>query len=295
MKPTDRQFSRNLGFLSRQEQELLNKACVAIAGAGGDGGLLAIQLARLGVGELRLADPEPFELENINRQACCTTETVGTNKAVAVGEYIRKINPSIKITIYENGVTQNNVDDFVDSCDLVIDESEFTVPEVGVMLARAARREGIAHLMAMNVGFGATVTAFMPRSRFKFEKMLGMREDMPIELVQKQNIAISKWLPYLPPYADIDVFQKVAAGEKSAPSIAPGVAIAAAVAATQSVLLLLNRMNKRPGPVEAPRVLVMDAMTGKAKHVTLSRRSYYVSLIRMVVRSIARRNPKVVY
>ncbi len=77
-------FARNLGFISQAEQDKLSETSVAIAGAGGDGGELAVLLARMGFGEIRLADPDPFEIENINRQAVCTTRTVGMNKAVAV-------------------------------------------------------------------------------------------------------------------------------------------------------------------------------------------------------------------
>lgn len=69
LKPHAPEFERNLGFLTLEEQERINNSVVAIAGAGGDGGLLALQFARLGVGEIRLADPDPFEAENINRQA----------------------------------------------------------------------------------------------------------------------------------------------------------------------------------------------------------------------------------
>ena len=38
----------------------------------------------------------PLFPENINRQAACTTKTIGTNKAVAVGNYISDINPNIE-------------------------------------------------------------------------------------------------------------------------------------------------------------------------------------------------------
>ena len=88
---TDIRFERNLGFLNEREQETLANSSVAIAGAGGDGGMLAVQLARMGVGEFRLADPDPFEIENINRQAVCNDDTIGMNKADAVADYIYKI------------------------------------------------------------------------------------------------------------------------------------------------------------------------------------------------------------
>lgn len=284
MNYTDAEFSRNLGFISSHEQTLLNESTVAIAGAGGDGGMLAVQLARLGVGELRLADPDPFEAENINRQACCTTETVGLNKAAAVGDYINKINPNITVTLYEDGITPSNVENFVSGSDLVIDETEFTIHTLGVMLARAARQENIPNLMAMNIGFGATVTSFVS-GKMSFEKMLGLNESASLEEIAEQEPAISRWLPYIPPYADINVFSKVANGEKSAPSIAPGVAMAAGIAATQVVLHLTTGQNNRAKPITAPDVLIVDAMTGSSKIAKLSRTTHFVSIAKMVIKN----------
>src|SRR5579885_835850 len=138
------EVERNLGFFTEEEQMRLGTAVVAIAGAGGDGGELALSLARLGFGaqggEIRLADPDTFERENINRQSCCTTKTVGVNKAVAVADYIREINPDIKVTTYTEGITRENAEDFVAGSNLLIDETEFTMHAIGVALARTARQ-----------------------------------------------------------------------------------------------------------------------------------------------------------
>lgn len=86
-------FSRNLGFVSPCEQHQLGEALVAIAGVGGDGGLAAEMLARMGVQRFRLADPEVFSSENLNRQNGCDATTLGLNKAKVIADIIRRINP----------------------------------------------------------------------------------------------------------------------------------------------------------------------------------------------------------
>jgi len=295
LNPHNPEFERNLGFFSVEEQAKLNDSTVAIAGAGGDGGMLAVQLARLGVGHLKLADPDPFETENINRQAVCTTETVGINKAVAVGDYVGSINPGIKVEIVTEGVQEHNVESFVQDADLVIDETEFTIHAIGVMLARASRKYKVPNLMAMNIGFGTTVTAFHPEKGMTFEGMLGLSETASIEEISKQEPEISRWLPYIPPYADLDVFKKVASGEKSAPSVAPGVALAAGVASVQAVLHLLGQNNNRSEPIYAPKVLIMDAMTGRSNVIKLGKRAHTLSALRMVVNNKLGRVPKTSY
>ena len=48
-------FSRNLGWLTKEEQTLLAGKRVAIAGAGGVGGEHAVTLARLGIQHFHLS------------------------------------------------------------------------------------------------------------------------------------------------------------------------------------------------------------------------------------------------
>ena len=294
MHVSDSRFSRNLGFISEAEQQKLIDSTVAIAGAGGDGGLLAEQLARMGVGSIRLADPESFELENINRQAGATTKTIGKNKAYVVGELIREINPEIELEVYEEGITENNVEEFVDGADLVVDETEFTLHAIGVALARQARHKNIPNLMAFNLGFGTTVTTYQPKGS-TLEKTLGLSETATLEEIAEQKVPLSRWLPYLPKYGDIEVLSKVESGEKPAPSIAPGVALAAGVAATQATLNLLQGQNKRSKPVYAPDALVMDALAGEVKIVRYHPLSHYRTLATLIARNTLRLNPKAGY
>jgi molybdopterin/thiamine biosynthesis adenylyltransferase len=289
------QFSRNLGFLSPEEQQKLEQSKVAIAGAGGDGGALAIAMARMGVGEIRLADPDIFEDENLNRQAVSTIETIGRNKAEAVGEYISKINPLAKLVVLKEGINQSNVKEFVDGADLVIDEIDYSQHAAGVMLAREARAANIPDLMALNIGFGATVTTYHPKGH-TLEKTLGLSETAPIEQIARQEVPLSKWLPYIPSYGDLEVFKVVAEGKLPAPSIAPGVAIAAAVGSSQAFLNLVKEVdNHRPKPVYAPNVMVMDAMTGESKTVKQTARSHNFHLAKMAARSLTGRNPSTGY
>jgi tRNA threonylcarbamoyladenosine dehydratase len=287
-------FARNLGFINEAEQDRLHNSVVAIAGAGGDGGMLAVQLARLGVGEIRLADPDPFEIENINRQEVCTTKTVGINKAVAVADHLREINPDIKTPLFTEGVTPENVQEFMAGADLVIDETEFTMHELGVMIAREAREQNIPNLMALNIGFGATVTTYAPDGK-SFERIMGLPENAPLDEIAEMDVPLSRWLPYLPKYGDIDVLSKVAKGEKSAPSIAPGVAMAAGVGSSQALLNLLHPQNNRKKPVRAPRAIIIDAMSLEAKVVTANQLTHYKHLGSMVMRNALGLVPKASY
>ena len=77
---------RRAGLLSEEEQRRLEGSRVAVAGAGGVGGIHLLTLARLGIGKFAVADPDVFESVNINRQFGATVRTLGRNKAQVLAE-----------------------------------------------------------------------------------------------------------------------------------------------------------------------------------------------------------------
>ena len=80
--------------LGCEEQLRLLRARVAVVGCGGLGGAATALLARLGVGFLRLFDPDVFEEHNLNRQQFSTVETLGQRKVQAAQDALAAINPA---------------------------------------------------------------------------------------------------------------------------------------------------------------------------------------------------------
>jgi len=271
--------TRNLGFLTRAEQRLLSDSVVAIAGAGGDGGKLALTLARLGVGGFRLADPEPFEAENLNRQAGCTTKTLGRNKAAVIAELISEINPSAEVTVYTDGVTEDNVDEFVLGSSIVADEMEYTLPSLAVMLARASRKRDLVVVMGYNIGFGALVTSFRPGG-MTVERAWGLSEDASLAEIATQKVPLSRQVARLPGYWSYDLLTTLQEGRASAPSLAPGVDLAAGMTATAIVAELVGRGH----PPAAPQARWYDALEGKSGLVRWPQASFARSLLPMARR-----------
>jgi molybdopterin/thiamine biosynthesis adenylyltransferase len=246
--------ARNLGITTEEEQELLVRAVVAIAGCGGDGGQLAETLARQGVCRFRLADPESFELENLNRQAGCYRSTLGRNKAEVIAERILDINPGAVVRVLPEGLNEKNRLRFVQGATVIVDEMEYTEHQLAVMLARAARDADIPNVMAMNVAFGCLVTSFRPDG-MTVEEFLGLDPNASLAEITTAAVPLERWIPRLPSYADLHVVAKVAAGEIPAPSVAVGVQLAAGHAAFE----VMNYICRRRKPVTAPRVFWADA------------------------------------
>ncbi len=70
-----RDFSRQ-GFLGADAERTLADARVTIVGLGGGGSHIAQQLAHLGVGHIRLIDPQEIEASNLNRLVGATDKDV---------------------------------------------------------------------------------------------------------------------------------------------------------------------------------------------------------------------------
>ncbi|TAK82749.1 MAG: ThiF family adenylyltransferase [Betaproteobacteria bacterium] len=92
-------FSRQ-SFLGSQAQEMLARTRVAIAGLGGGGSHIAQQLAHVGVGEIRLIDPDAIEVSNLNRLVGATEADVDncTPKVEIARRMILGIRPWIKVS-----------------------------------------------------------------------------------------------------------------------------------------------------------------------------------------------------
>ncbi|MDD3480977.1 MAG: ThiF family adenylyltransferase [Patescibacteria group bacterium] len=161
----DEIFQRNIGLLTRKEQQKINNLSILIVGCGGIGGWVAEMLARLGVGELILADPEDFEVSNLNRQAISNIENLGKNKARAVGNYLKKINPYLKIEIVGKGINKKNIPKLLNKTDFVIDTIDFYSIEEDILLHKFARELGKNVFLSQVAGSKATFTNFSPNNK----------------------------------------------------------------------------------------------------------------------------------
>jgi len=170
-------FSRNLGFLSHEEQTKLRNARIAIAGLGGTGGAQVHALSRMGIGRFHLADPDTFELVNFNRQSGATVPNIGRLKTEVARETILAINPEAEIQTFESGVSVENIDTFLEGVDVVLDSLDFYCFEERSLLYSSAREKGLWVLTAPPLGFGFTLLIFDPKG-MKFEDYFGFHSGM---------------------------------------------------------------------------------------------------------------------
>lgn len=155
-------FSRNIGWVTVREQKKLRGARVAIAGLGGVGGAHLLTLARLGIGAFNVGDFDTFSVHNFNRQAGAFMSSVGRPKADVLSEMARDINPELRMRVFEQGVTEDNIEVFLEGVDVYVDGIDFFAIEARRMLFAACARRRIPALTAAPLGMGVALLYFKP-------------------------------------------------------------------------------------------------------------------------------------
>lgn len=157
-------FSRNIGWVTEQEQLSLRGKKVAIAGLGGVGGSHLLTLARLGIGRFAIADFDRFDIPNFNRQAGAGISTVGEEKISALRRMALDINPELCIDEFPEGISKHNIDEFLRDVDIYVDSLDFFAFDARSLVFKRCRQLGITAVTAAPLGMGVAFLAFTPQS-----------------------------------------------------------------------------------------------------------------------------------
>jgi molybdopterin/thiamine biosynthesis adenylyltransferase len=143
-------INRNIGLIDEAQQEVLKNSTIALFGLGGLGGVIAEIFARSGVGALKIVDYDKFEPTNLNRQIFAFRDTLGRYKTDVSEEFLKKINPEIKIEKF-NEVNAQNVDQILKKSKVVVLAIDSAKP--CIIISRAARKSGIPLVEAWAIPF----------------------------------------------------------------------------------------------------------------------------------------------
>lgn len=131
-------FSRNTGIL---ESDIMLKKKALFIGCGSVGSLVAVELAKAGVGHFMLVDNDIFGYHNICRHQCGICD-VGRYKTDAVEDRILAINPYAEVKKFNRPIEDVDKDEVLSFCD-----------KDTVIVGGADNREG--DLYACNLGLEA--------------------------------------------------------------------------------------------------------------------------------------------
>jgi len=244
-------FARNLGWVTVQEQALLQQKRVAIAGLGGTGGHHLLTLARLGVGAFNIADFDIFSLVNFNRQAGALISTLNRPKVDVLASMAKDINPELDLRLFPNGVTGDNVDEFFRDVDVYVDALDYFAFDARQLVYRKCAEFGIPAVLVAPLGMGAAMLNFLPGG-ITFERYFALQDVADREKGLHFLVGLSPALLQRTYLVDAS---RVKMADRAGPSTVMACVLCAGVAATEVLKLLLGR-GKVYG---APWVIHFDA------------------------------------
>lgn len=285
---------RNIGWISKREQELLRFATVGIAGCGGMGGLLAATLVRAGVGHIKIADLEVFDASNLNRQFAARQHSIGLPKVIETARMLREIAEDTTIEVFPNGICEESIPMFSSGCGVIADEIEFWAVHARLLLHESISR-GTTILNGNSVGMGTRIFKFKNRSAWKMSDILRMTveeaKDLETKLRMKtatreevlrvQESVLKGLVPEIPEYmrdakklSNVSEVRRRLFDEGKAPILATNPPMATGFLANHIVLELLHQKSslrrKVVYPPDMPGYLYFDAALMQAKiHQTI--------------------------
>lgn len=140
--------SRNQYKIHPEEQALLASKTIGLIGLSvGQSVALTLSMERV-YGTLRIADFDHLDLSNLNRIRS-GVHNLGLAKTTMVAREIAEIDPFLKVEVYDQGITDTNLDDFIGTgagkLDLLIEECDAL--DIKIKARLKARAAGVPVIM----------------------------------------------------------------------------------------------------------------------------------------------------
>ena len=156
-------YERNFPALSMEESALLRTKKVAVIGCGGLGGYIIEQLARLGIGTIRVIDGDVFEESNLNRQLLSDVTKIGMSKAATAKERVALVNPDVRVEALHMYMDEVNACNVVGGCDAVIGALDNIYTRR--ILEKTCEELGVPYIYGAIHGWVAQAAISMPGQR----------------------------------------------------------------------------------------------------------------------------------
>ncbi|WP_027086855.1 ThiF family adenylyltransferase [Cohnella panacarvi] len=261
-----REFTvRNFPFIGENDQEKLRKGRIGVAGCGSIGGASLEILARMGAERFLLAEPDAYELNNLNRQHA-TRQDIGTHKAEVLLSRMRAINPGIKGYILPSGVTEQNVQYFVGSCEVILDGVDVTEPsalQAKVLLHQEAWRQRRPVISGYDIA-GTQLVRIYDYRRGKLLPLHGRFDGIDLAALTPLAFLSKVIAPLHLPIEMLPVLESMIRGkQKSIPQMGPTAELYGVLSSWAALDLLVGRPVREKVLVDIPGLLRPSRLTSK--------------------------------
>jgi molybdopterin/thiamine biosynthesis adenylyltransferase/rhodanese-related sulfurtransferase len=105
-------------------QAKLLESKVLMLGAGGLGSPAALYLAAAGVGTIGIVDMDEVDESNLQRQILHNLDRVGLRKVESARQTIAKLNPDVKVNMYDTRLDASNIMEIIAGYDVIVDGAD---------------------------------------------------------------------------------------------------------------------------------------------------------------------------
>ncbi len=141
----------------------LRDKTIAVIGLGTGGSIAAAELAKAGVGRMRLVDFDRLKVHNLVRHVCGLRD-LGRLKTDALKDFLLNTSPFIEIETFNFDVTEDMelLEEVIQGCDLVIGSTDSEVAKA--LINRVAWENGVPAVYgaAYEMGFGGDIFVAQP-------------------------------------------------------------------------------------------------------------------------------------
>ncbi len=175
---------------SREEtlelQRKLENSKIAVFGVGGIGTWIVNGLYQIGIGEIRIVDPDTVDETNLNRQLYFCSADIGRYKVDVLKE--RLIDANI-IPFKKRVGPEEDLEEIVSGCNFLVNCADFpSVPETTRIIDRYATLHGIAYCVSggYNLHLGMVGPIIVPGATKTFDDFLEYQKRMdPLRGIEK--------------------------------------------------------------------------------------------------------------
>jgi len=268
------EFTKRQKYIfTKDEQEKIRRSKVGVFGVGGNGAPCAEALIRLGIGYLRIVDPDTIELSNLGAQPYNFMD-IGRSKVIALSEKLKKINPLVKIDAVIDAINEKNVFKYLHGLEVVVDAMDDYRAKVA--LARKAKEMNIPVVHTSGVGYRGSITVFLPESGITYEDMF----DLPSKNKPLDSISDEEFLKHRKKVANIickNMFPDELINKMDKPDTPwHGIVVPCYVfgvwAALEVVKILTGKFDK---VIKAPNIIKIDFMNNKIEYVYITEKNKF--------------------
>ncbi len=141
-------------------QTRLRQSRVFVAGIGGLGCPVALNLTLAGVGHVRICDSDRVEISNLNRQFLHDQTKIGSKKTNSARECLQAMNPDTNVEALCENICTENVDELVADAQVIIDCLDNF--EARYAINRCAMRKNIPLVHGAVWGLEGRLAVFQP-------------------------------------------------------------------------------------------------------------------------------------